>query len=401
MGASPFCACRERSLEEFGEVADAVLVDVALGVFLTCDGWAAWTVKTRCRPGAAPCQDPRMTVRYPSPLRPGDRVGVTSPSSGVPDALSARLEVAVHDIRARGYEVVVGKCMDGSGHVSASAADRASELMSMLTDPTIRAIVPPWGGETAIDLIPLLDWDRLREAEPTWVVGFSDMSTLMTPLTLLTGTATLHGNNLMDTPYRVPEGLLSWLDIAAAPPGASFTQTPPGRHRTVGYDDYAAFPDVREYTLDTQGGWTRLDGTGDVDVEGRLIGGCVETLCNLAGTPCLDMPAFARDMAPDGLLLYVEVCDSDAFTVCRNLHGMRLAGFFEGANAILVGRTAAPDSPSLTQHEAVLDALGSLNVPIIADVECGHVPPYMPIVNGAYGRVVHAAGLSELTQTLR
>ncbi|MGA5884745.1 S66 family peptidase [Streptomyces cellulosae] len=342
-----------------------------------------------------------MTVRYPSPLRPGDRVGVTSPSSGVPDALSARLEVAVHDIRARGYEVVVGKCMDGSGHVSASAADRASELMSMLTDPTIRAIVPPWGGETAIDLIPLLDWDRLREAEPTWVVGFSDMSTLMTPLTLLTGTATLHGNNLMDTPYSVPEGLLSWLDIAAAPPGASFTQTPPGRHRTVGYDDYAAFPDVREYTLDTQGGWTRLDGTGDVDVEGRLIGGCVETLCNLAGTPCLDMPAFARDMAPDGLLLYVEVCDSDAFTVCRNLHGMRLAGFFEGANAILVGRTAAPDSRSLTQHEAVLDALGSLNVPIIADVECGHVPPYMPIVNGAYGRVVHAAGRSELTQTLR
>ncbi|MEV6089533.1 S66 peptidase family protein [Streptomyces cellulosae] len=342
-----------------------------------------------------------MTVRYPSPLRPGDRVGVTSPSSGVPDALSARLEVAVHDIRARGYEVVVGKCMDGSGHVSASAADRASELMSMLTDPTIRAIVPPWGGETAIDLIPLLDWDRLREAEPTWVVGFSDMSTLMTPLTLLTGTATLHGNNLMDTPYRVPEGLLSWLDIAAAPPGASFTQTPPGRHRTVGYDDYAAFPDVRQYTLDAQGGWTRLDGTGDVDVEGRLIGGCVETLCNLAGTPCLDMPAFARDMAPDGLLLYVEVCDSDAFTVCRNLHGMRLAGFFEGANAILVGRTAAPDSRFLTQHEAVLDALGSLNVPIIADVECGHVPPYMPIVNGAYGRVVHAAGRSELTQTLR
>ncbi|WP_276607543.1 LD-carboxypeptidase [Streptomyces cellulosae] len=310
-----------------------------------------------------------MTVRYPSPLRPGDRVGVTSPSSGVPDALSARLEVAVHDIRARGYEVVVGKCMDGSGHVSASAADRASELMSMLTDPTIRAIVPPWGGETAIDLIPLLDWDRLREAEPTWVVGFSDMSTLMTPLTLLTGTATLHGNNLMDTPYSVPEGLLSWLDIAAAPPGASFTQTPPGRHRTVGYDDYAAFPDVRQYTLDAQGGWTRLDGTGDVDVEGRLIGGCVETLCNLAGTPCLDMPAFARDMAPDGLLLYVEVCDSDAFTVCRNLHGMRLAGFFEGANAILVGRTAAPDSRSLTQHEAVLDALGSLNVPIRGGAE--------------------------------
>lgn len=135
--------------------------------------------------------------------------------------------------------------------------------------------------------------------------------------------------------------------------------------------------------------------------EGRLIGGCVDVLCNLAGTRYLDVPAFARERSPEGLLVYVEVCESDAFTTCRQLHGMRLAGFFDGANTILVGRTGAPDRPSLSQHEAVLDALGSLNVPIIADVECGHVPPYMPIVNGAHGRVVHTASRSELTQTLR
>ncbi|MET9255697.1 S66 peptidase family protein [Streptomyces sp. NPDC003717] len=341
-----------------------------------------------------------MAVRYPSPLRPGDRVAVTSPSSGVAKELRARLDLAVRDLQDRGYEVVVGRCMDGSGHVSAPAADRASELMSMLTDPTVRAVVPPWGGETAIDLIPLLDWDRLREAEPTWLVGFSDMSTLLTPLTLLTGAATVHGNNLMDTPYRVPEGLRSWLDIVEAPSGHRFTQTPPGRHRATGFDDFAAFPDVREYPLDSAGSWTRLDGSGDVTAEGRLIGGCVETLCNLAGTDYLDVSAFARDASPDGLLVYVEAAGDDAFTICRNLHGMRLAGFFDRANAVLVGRTGAPDSRSLSQHEAVLDALGCLDVPIIADIECGHVPPYMPIVNGAYGRIVHTPGRSELTQTL-
>lgn len=314
--------------------------------------------------------------------------------------MSARLQVAVREVKDRGYEVVVGRCMDGSRHVSASAADRAGELMSMLTDPTIRAVVPPWGGETAIDLIPLLDWDRLRDAEPTWFVGFSDISTLIAPLTLLTGTATVHGNNLMDTPYRVPEGLLTWLDIVAAPPGHRFTQTPAGRHRSSGFDDYAVFPDVREYTLNAQGTWTRLDGSGDVEAEGRLIGGCIETMCDLAGTPYLDASAFARDQAPDGLLIYVEAAEDNAFTICRNLHGIRLAGFFDHANAILVGRTNAPDRRTLTQHEAVLDALGSLNVPIIADLECGHLPPYMPIVNGALGRIVHTSTRSELTQTL-
>jgi muramoyltetrapeptide carboxypeptidase LdcA involved in peptidoglycan recycling len=117
-----------------------------------------------------------MPLRYPAPLRPGDRIGVTSPSSGVDDALRARLEVAIADVEARGYEVVVGECMDGSSHVSAPAADRAGELMRMLTDPGIAAVVPPWGGETAIDLLPLLDWDALRAAEPTWVVGFSGRS---------------------------------------------------------------------------------------------------------------------------------------------------------------------------------------------------------------------------------
>lgn len=79
---------------------------------------------------------------------------------------------------------------------------------------------------------------------------------------------------------------------------------------------------------------------------------------------------------------------------------MRLAGFFAAANAVLVARTRAPAIASLTQDEAVLDALGCLGVPIIVDVECGHVPPYLPIVNGAQGRVVFTADRAELVQTL-
>ncbi|WP_274911560.1 S66 family peptidase [Streptomyces sp. WZ-12] len=341
-----------------------------------------------------------MSIRYPQPLRPGDRVAVTSPSSGVDPEMRARLEVAIESVRARGYEVVVGRCMDGTGHLSAPAAERAAELTAMLTDPAVKAIVPPWGGETAIDLLPLLDWDRLRTAEPTWLVGYSDISTLLTPLTLLTGLATLHGSNLMDTPYQVPEGLLSWLDVVGVPEGGRIAQTPPGRHRAGGWADFRAFPDVTTYELDGVGTWTRLDADGDVDVEGRLIGGCIETLCNVAGTPYGDVATFARAHAPEGLLVYVEACEDNAFTICRNLHGMRLAGFFDAANAVLIGRTTAPDRDSLTQHEAVLDALGPLGIPLLADVECGHVPPHLPLVNGARARVLHSAERQEVVQWL-
>lgn len=36
----------------------------------------------------------------------------------------------------------------------------------------------------------------------------------------------------------------------------------------------------------------------------------------------------------------------------------------------------------------------------IADIECGHVPPYLPIVNGAFGRIVYTDNRKDLTQTL-
>lgn len=341
-----------------------------------------------------------MHVRFPAPLTPGDRIAVTSPSSGVEDRHRDRFNFAIATLRQRGYDAVVGSCMDGTTHVSAPAAERAAELSSFLVDPEIRAVIPPWGGETAIDLVPLLDWAAIGAAEPTWFIGFSDISTLITPLTLLTGVATLHGNNLMDMPYDVPAPLLSWLDIVTLPTGSSFTQASAGVHSVSTRDDWTAHPNVSARTYNGEGSWIRLDpGSKPVDVIGRLVGGCIETMCNLAGTPFADVRRFAHEYAPEGLIVYIEAAEDDAATICRNLHGMRLAGFFTEARAILVGRTSAPDQPTLTQHEAVLDALGGLGVPIVGDVECGHVPPYLPIVNGALGRLRYGDDQS-LTQTL-
>lgn len=339
-----------------------------------------------------------MDPVFPRPLVPGDLVGVTSPSSGVPEELRPRLEVALASVRDAGLEVELGACMDGAGLVSAAAPDRARELQRMLLDPSIRAIVPPWGGDLAIDLLELLNWEAIAGAEPTWVVGFSDVSTLLTPLTLLTGWATLHGQNLLETPCAPPAGLRSWLDIVTLPPGATVAQTSPGAHRSE-FVDWVEHPEVDEYVLDAPGAWTRLDELGGVlDVEGRLLGGCVETLSPLAGTRFLDP---SRLVPPGGgLVLYLDIAEFDAAATCRALHGMRLNGVFDHASVVLVGRTDAPSLGTFTQHDAVIDALGPLGIPVLADVECGHVAPYMPLVNGARCRVEHTPSVSRVTQTL-
>lgn len=183
-----------------------------------------------------------VSVRYPAPLMPGDLIGVTAPSTGVPSTLQRRVDFCVAFLRERGYDVVVGDCMDGSSATSAPAPERAAELMKLLLDPTVRAVVPPWGGELAIDLLPLLDFAAMVAAEPTWLVGYSDLTTLMLPITLLTGVSTLHGSNLMDTPYAAPQPLAHWLDAATLPPEGELRQGAATAYLRDPWDDYASTP---------------------------------------------------------------------------------------------------------------------------------------------------------------
>lgn len=335
-----------------------------------------------------------MDLRFPAPLERGARVGVTSPSAGVSGPAAERIDFCVGWLRERGYDVVVGECMDGSGRVSAPRMQRAAELTAMLTDPSIQAVVPPWGGETAVDLVDLLDYEVIRAAEPTWVVGFSDSSTWMVPLTLRTGLATVHGDNLADTPYATPDGLTHWLDLAAA--SGPVTQRDSGL--VANWWRFEEDPHATEWKQVGRGAWDLLGGD-TVELTGRLIGGCIETLTGIAGTPYGDVAGFGREHGP--LLVYLEAAEHPAFDICRALHHLRLAGWFDSAVGVLMGRTGAPDSDEFTQRDAVSDALGMLDIPIILDLEIGHVPPHLPLVNGAIARLVIDGDTREITQEFR
>ena len=345
-----------------------------------------------------------VSIRYPTPLRPGDRIAVTSPSGGVGTQMRPRLDFCIKHLRDLGYDVVVGGCMDGSGVTSAPAPARAAELTAMLLDPAIRAVVPPWGGDLAIDLLPLLDLDAISAAEPTWLVGYSDLTTVMVPLTLRTGIATLHGSNLMNTPYAVPEPLLPWLVAATAPAGSELWQGAAAAYHSGRHDHFAFHPDVREMTFNTPNRWKLLgaqDGAEpQVCATGRMIGGCLETVSMLPGSPYGDVADFAARHAREGLLVYIEVAEADAVTAARMLHHLRLAGWFDRANAVLVGRSAGPSSGHFSQHDALVHALGDLGVPVLYDVDLGHIPPQLAIINGALATVELTPATATLVQHL-
>lgn len=317
---------------------------------------------------------------------------------GVPGSAVQRLQDAAESLRSKGYLVTLGEHATRPGLVSAPADERARELSGAFAGPA-RAILPPWGGELAIELIDRLDWQTMA-ATPPWFVGWSDISTLLMPLTITTGVATLHGANLMDEPWELPVEFHRWTDVASLGEGASFTQSMAPRRRSRPWSTWEEEPLDRDSAYAEATRWESLDGQDPVRFRGRLIGGCLETVSLLAGSPFGDVPSFARRHAPEGVIVYLEVSDGDAITAARLLRSLRLAGWFEHATGILMGRTDAPDSPELTQREAVERALGDLGIPVIVNFDTGHQSPQMPLVNGALAEVELSGGVGRITQHL-
>lgn len=346
----------------------------------------------------------RVPVRYPRPLRRGDTIGVTAPSAGVGADLEPRLEFCLDFLRAQGYGLRVGECLRGDLIVSAPARDRAAELTAMLLDDGVAAVMPPWGGELLVDILPLLDFERLAAAAPTWFVGYSDLSTFMLPFTLLTGVATIHGSCLLEAPIRPPAPALAWWgDVAGLARGASFTQ-----HAADLYQDHdvdwAATPRATSFERTAPVAWKVLGHEGDpghrVTARGRLVGGTLDVIGTLPGTRYGDLDAFVRRRAPEGLLFYLDGCDLNPAQYCRALHHLRLTGWFRHANAVLVGRTAAGDLREFTPRDALEDALGDLDVPVVYDMDVGHLPPQLTLVNGSLATLTVSAAEKSLAQRL-
>jgi muramoyltetrapeptide carboxypeptidase LdcA involved in peptidoglycan recycling len=80
---------------------------------------------------------------------------------------------------------------------------------------------------------------------------------------------------------------------------------------------------------------------------------------------------------------------------------LRLAGWFDHANAVLVGRSAGPSSGHFSQHDALVHALGDLSIPVVYDLDLGHIPPQLAIVNGALAAIELAPAKATLVQHLR
>ncbi|WP_051525131.1 S66 family peptidase [Exiguobacterium artemiae] len=336
-------------------------------------------------------------MRYPFLGWTGQTIGVTAPSSGVPENLHAMLEEATLRLQDRQMAVTIGQTVRTQHQAeSAPAQTRADELNEMLQNPEIDAILPPFGGERAIDVLPFLDFGRIPVK---WLLGYSDISTVLFAITVKTGIATAHGPNFVDMRSEEwDETTTAWRRVLATPAGGTVTQWTSDLYQTKW--NHSERPDRYMYHLDATTEWKTLDPT-QKQASGRLLGGCLETIRHLVGTPYGDVATFqVNQMNEEPILWYFEVSEASATDVHRSLMQMYLAGWFAQSSGIVFGRTAAGRT---VEEYSILDVYETfkrlLDIPVFYDLDIGHQPPQMTLVNGASATITIQGKDSRLDMT--
>lgn len=327
-------------------------------------------------------------MRYPDFLQPGGRIGFVAPSfSCVTEPYKTRFESALKLFRGLGYRTVLGPCCsknDGCGK-SSSPENCGAELNTFFTEDVCDVIVSCGGGETMCEDLPFVDFAAIKNSTPKWFMGYSDNTNLILPLVTLCDTAAIYG------PHAADFGMDPWHESIT---DAFITLC--GTNRTVSnYDRWekASLPEedpLAPYAV-TEPFKMVTAGTAGLCCEfsGRLLGGCLDCLVTLCGTRFDAVKGFCEEYAHDGIIWVLEACDLNPMGIRRALWQLENAGWFEHITGFLIGRPYNYDSELLGMNRlnAVTGILEKYDVPILMDLDIGHLSPSMPLVMGSVARV--------------
>ncbi|XOV79781.1 MAG: S66 peptidase family protein [Aestuariibacter sp.] len=338
--------------------------------------------------------------QYPPPLTSGATIAITAPSSGVPCALHPRLELVINHLQEQGYQVRLGQCLkDNVGSVSAPVEQRAAEFMAFLLDDNIAAVVPPYGGELATEILPLLDFARLRSTRAKWLVGYSDISTLCCAMTAQANWATVHSGCLMEWVPKQTDALSSMiLSHLRTQAEHSFVQQSSENYQAA-HQDWQAHPDI-PFKLGAATQWQSVN--HHKTMSGRLFGGCLDILMLLLDSPMMNFNCVKARHGSDGTILYLENAELSPAALKRTLLVMKYKGIFNNINGLLLGRNAGADSAEaeLTYQTVISSCFSDAAFPVFYDVDIGHKPPNLTLINGAYATVELIGNKGTITQRL-
>jgi len=295
-------------------------------------------------------------MRKPRALAPGDRLAVVAPASPFS---REEFDSGLQEIRRLGFVPVYDDSVFArQRYVAGSAAVRAGAIHEAWRDPSIAGVIGVRGGYGSAQLLPLLDREEARRACKPFV-GYSDLTSLLTFLTLGCELVAFHGPMLAG---RLGRG-------AAGYDEDSFVRSL-CRREPVGELAPAGLETIRSG-----------------EASGLLLGGTLTQLVASLGTPF----AFAP---PQGYVLFLDEVGERPYRLDRMVTQLAQAGLLARASAVVIGELPRCDEPSgdPTARAAVADLFAHFPGPVLIGFPSGHtVGAAMTLPFGVTARVVGGA----------
>ncbi len=328
-------------------------------------------------------------MRYADFLPEQGTIGFVAPSFGcASEPYRTAFDSALDIFHSMGYHTLNGPNVYKSDGIviSSTPAGCAAELMDFWQRKDCDVLISCGGGELMCEDLPYVDFSILARSDPRWYMGFSDNTNLTFLLPVLADTASIYG------PCAASFGMRPWhpaiCDAWDVLTGHKLTVSGYDRYESVKPSQGNEEPDAEDplspYQTDTDCVRVRYPDE-DCSVSGRLIGGCLDVISLFPGTPYDRVSEFSEKYSDDGILWFLEACDLNPMEIRRRLWHLDQAGWFSHVSGFLIGRPLChgTEMMGMDQYNAVTDILGRYNVPIIMDLDIGHIPPMMPLICGS------------------
>ena len=329
-------------------------------------------------------------MRYPKFLQENGTIGFVAPSFGcATEPYKSAFDNALIKLKGLGYNYVLGpNCYADKGiGISNTPKLCSDELNEAYVSAESDVLISCGGGELMCEVVPYIDFDKIKEAEPKWYMGYSDNTNFTFLSNILSDTAAIYG------PCAASFGMDKWHDSL----NDAMDMLSGSKKSFTGYDKWEleSLKDednpyaVYNLTEKTEYKYYPDSLNSEVKISGRLIGGCVDCLVNLLGTEFDKVTEFADRYADDGIIWFLECCDLNVMSIRRAFWNMKYAGWFKNVKGFMIGRPMHYNEPmmGLDQYSAVTEILKEFDVPVIMDLDIGHLPPMMPIISGAKATV--------------
>ena len=339
-------------------------------------------------------------MRYPEFLKENGTIGFVAPSFGcATEPYISRFDSALDKLKSKGYKLELGpNCRESKGiGISNTPEECGRELNSFYESASNDVLMSCGGGEEMCEVVPYMDFELVKKSKPKWFMGYSDNTNFIFPSVTIADTAGIYAPCVGDF------GMEPWHKSVQD----AYDLLTGKKLKFSNYDKWQLEDDENASANDpyyvTEPTVMKAFGDFGATFEGRIVGGCLDCLVHLVGTPYDKVKEFNARYKDNGIIWFLESCDLNVFDIRRALWQLKAAGWFENLKGFLIGRPGCfgQEFMGLNQYNAVTDILAEFNVPILMDLDIGHHPPMIPIIVGSYAGVSFEDNKFEIEYSLK